>query len=64
MVTLNNQGNPVDWEKKETVQPDDWFSIEHNYYMSPGDIILITLEHTETGPFTIRDVNLKIDEVT
>ena len=62
MRTLNNQGNFVDWEKKETVQPGDWFSIEHNYYMSPGDIILITVDHTETNTFTIRDVNLKIDE--
>ena len=62
MINLNNAGNPTDWEKKLTIQPSEWFSIEHDYYMSPGDTIEITIDHTETNSFTIRDINLKIDE--
>ena len=62
MKKLNDAGNFANSEMKQTVHEGEWFAFSHSYYMSKGDEIDIRVEHDETDAFTVRNVNLIVNE--
>jgi len=62
MKKSNGAGDFANSEMKQTVSDGGWFAFSHSYYMRNGDEIDIRVEHSETDAFTVRNVNLTVNE--